>query len=85
MRLDSRASDEVLQKWGVRGLRWVIAEGTVQWLPPSLLDDPGRFLRKHSSQKVLKESPVRTVSIISGPRGRLFLKRYKIRKFKERF
>lgn len=78
-------SDDLSYKRGVKGWRWTLVEGTAQELPPSLLDDPERFLCKHPPQKVLKESPVRTVSIISGPRGRLFLKRYKIKKFKEKF
>jgi len=77
-------SDDLSYKRGVKGLRWTIAEDTAQWLSSLLLDDPERFLRKHPPQKVLKESPVRTVSIISGPHGKLFLKRYKIRGFKER-
>jgi len=75
--------DDLSYKRGVKGLRWTIVEGTAQQLPSLLLDDPETFLCKHPPQKVLKESPVRTVSIISGPRGRLFLKRYKIRGLKE--
>ncbi|MCJ7665014.1 MAG: lipopolysaccharide kinase InaA family protein, partial [Desulfobacterales bacterium] len=74
-----RASDELLHKREVRGWRWTIAEGTAQWLPSSLLDDPEAFLLANPPQKILKESPVRTASICSGPHGELFLKRYKIR------
>lgn len=85
MKLLNGVSDDLSYKRGVQGLRWTIAEDTAQWLSFLLFDDPERFLHKHPPQKVLKESPVRTVSIISGPRGRLFLKRYKIRKFKEKF
>ena len=85
MKWPNGVSDDLSYKRGVQGLQWTIAEDTAQWLSSLLLDDPEQFLCTHPPQKVLKESPVRTVSIISGPRGRLFLKRYKIRKFKERF
>lgn len=83
MGLLNGVSDELLYRQGVKGLRWTILEGTAQQLPSAWLDDPERFLRKHPPQKVLKESPVRTVSIILGSHGKLFLKRYKIRGLKE--
>jgi tRNA A-37 threonylcarbamoyl transferase component Bud32 len=75
----SRASDDPLHRGGVRGWRWTIAEGTAEWLPASLLDDPETFLLDNPPQKSLKESLVRTISICSGPHGELLLKRYKIR------
>jgi len=78
-----RAPDDLSHKKGVRGLQWVIAEAAAQWLPPSLLADPEAFLLDNPSQKPLKESPVRTVAICSGPHGELLLKRYKIRGFTE--
>ncbi|MBW2039427.1 MAG: hypothetical protein JRI46_07520 [Deltaproteobacteria bacterium] len=71
------------QKKGVEELRWTIAEGADKWLPPSLLDNLERFLLKNPPQEVIKESPVRTALIVSGPKGDLFLKRYKIRSLKE--
>ncbi len=84
MKWPNEVSDDLSYKRGVKGLRWTITEATAQWLPPALLDNPERFLLNNPPQKQLKDSPVRTVSIISGPRGKLFLKRYKIRDFKER-
>jgi tRNA A-37 threonylcarbamoyl transferase component Bud32 len=78
-----KASDDLSRKRGVRGWRWTISKGTAQWLPPSLLDDPEAFLLDNPPKKPLKESPVRTVSICSGPQGELFLKRYKIRGWAE--
>jgi tRNA A-37 threonylcarbamoyl transferase component Bud32 len=83
MKWPNEVSDDLSYKRGVKGLRWTIAEETAQWLSSLLLDDLKKFLRKHPPQKILKVSLVRTVSIISGPRGRLFLKRYKIRGLKE--
>jgi tRNA A-37 threonylcarbamoyl transferase component Bud32 len=76
--------DDPLHKTGVRGWRWTIAEDAAQWLPPSLLDDPETSVFKKPPQKLLKESPVRTVSICSGLTGELFIKRYKIRGFQGR-
>ncbi|MCJ7548005.1 MAG: hypothetical protein MUP30_14525 [Deltaproteobacteria bacterium] len=75
--------DDPMRKRGAREWRWTIAESTVHWLPPALLDDPEAFLLDNSPKKTLKESPVRTVAICSGPQGELLLKRYKIRGFKE--
>jgi tRNA A-37 threonylcarbamoyl transferase component Bud32 len=83
MRWFRGVSDDLLHKRGVRGFRWTIAEGAAQWLPATLLDNPEEFFLKYPPQKILKESPVRTVSIISGPHGELFLKRYKIRGVRE--
>jgi tRNA A-37 threonylcarbamoyl transferase component Bud32 len=79
-----RASDELLHKRGVGGWRWTIAEAAAHWLPPALLDDPEAFLLRNPPQRPLKESPVRTISICSGPHGQLFIKRYKIRGLAER-
>ena len=79
MKWPNEVSDDLSYKRGVKGLRWTIVEDTAQWLSSLLLVDPEKFLRKHPPQKVLKVSPVRTASIIAGPRRRLFLKRYKIR------
>jgi tRNA A-37 threonylcarbamoyl transferase component Bud32 len=78
-----RVSDDLSYKRGVRGWRWTIAEDAAQWLPPTLLDDPEAFLLYNLSQGPLKESRVRMACIIPGPKGDLFLKRYKIRGFKE--
>jgi tRNA A-37 threonylcarbamoyl transferase component Bud32 len=75
--------DVPLYKRGVKGWRWTIAEGAAQRLPPALLDDPEAFLLDNPPQKTLKKSPVRTVSICSGPQGELFLKQYKIRGWTE--
>ncbi|RLB07550.1 MAG: hypothetical protein DRG50_02480 [Deltaproteobacteria bacterium] len=72
------------QKMGAGSILWTIAKGVDKWLPPSLLDDPEEFLLRTPLQKVIKESPVRTALIIRGPKGDLFLKRYKIRGLKER-
>jgi tRNA A-37 threonylcarbamoyl transferase component Bud32 len=83
MRWPRGEADDLSPKRGAKGLRWFIVEGTAQQLPSLLLDDPERFLRKHPPQKVLKESPVRTVLIILGSHGMLFLKRNKIRGLKE--
>ncbi len=77
--------DDPSHKRGVRGWRWVIAQGASQWLPPALLDDAGAFLLRNSPQRPLKETPVRTAFIIPGPKGDLFLKQYKIRDFTERW
>ncbi len=73
--------DDPLHKTGVRGWRWTIAEDAAQWLPPTLLDDPEAFLLHNLSQGPLKESLVRMACIIPGPKGDLFLKRYKIQDF----
>ena len=70
---------------GAKGLRWSLAEGIDQWLPTSLFDNPEAFLLNNPPQRLVKESPVRTVSIISGPHGELFLKQYKTRRLRERF
>lgn len=75
--------DNPMHKRGAREWRWTIAEGTAHGVPPALLDDPDTFLLHNPSQKPLKESPVRTAFIISGPKGDLFLKQYKMRGFKE--
>ena len=83
MRWPRWEADDLSTMRGAHGLRWTILEGTAQQLPSAWLDDPERFLRKHPPQQVLKESPVRTVSIILGSHGKLFLKRYKIRGLKE--
>jgi tRNA A-37 threonylcarbamoyl transferase component Bud32 len=85
MRWLKRVLDDPSHKRGVRGWRWVIAQGASQWLPPALLDDAGAFLLRNSPQRPLKESPVRTAFIIPGPKGDLFLKHYKIRDFTERW
>lgn len=76
--------DDLCLKRGVKGLRWTIAEATAQWLPASLLDNPEAFLLNNPSQKIIKESTVRTALIIPGPHGELFLKQYKTRGVKER-
>jgi tRNA A-37 threonylcarbamoyl transferase component Bud32 len=73
--------DDLPHERGMRGLRWTMAEGAAYWLPSSLLDDPEDFLLNNHPQKLLKESSVRTALIIPGPKGDLFLKRYKIRDF----
>lgn len=75
--------DDPLHKRGVRGWRWVIAEGASQWLPTALLDDPEAFLLHNPPQRPLKESLVRRAFIMPGPKGDLFLKHYKIRGFAE--
>ena len=75
--------DDPSHKRGLRGWRWTIAEDAAQWLSPTLLDDPEVFLLHNFSQGPLKESLVRMACIIPGPKGDLFLKRYKIRGFKE--
>ena len=83
MRWPRRASDDLSHKRGVRRWRWTIAEDAAQWLSPTLLDDPEAFLLHNLSQGPLKESRVRMACIIPGPKGDLFLKRYKIRGFTE--
>jgi tRNA A-37 threonylcarbamoyl transferase component Bud32 len=75
--------DDPLHKKGTRGWRWTIAEDAAQLLPPTLLDDPEAFLLHNLSQGPLKESLVRMACIIPGPKGDLFLKRYKIRGWTE--
>lgn len=72
------------RKKGVGGLQWIIAEDADTWLPPLLLHDPDEFLLTNPPGEVIKESPVRMAVTISGPRGRLFLKRYKVRGLRER-
>jgi tRNA A-37 threonylcarbamoyl transferase component Bud32 len=84
MRWPRGVPEDLSQKKGLRGLRWIISESTAQQLPASLLDNPEDFLLNNPPQRLLKESPVRTVSIISGPHGELFLKKYKTRGVKER-
>jgi tRNA A-37 threonylcarbamoyl transferase component Bud32 len=84
MRWPRGVPDDLSQKRGLRGLRWTISEGTAQQLPSSLLDNPEDFLLTNPPQRLLKESLVRTVSIISGPQGELFLKQYKTRGARER-
>jgi serine/threonine protein kinase len=69
------------QKKYTGGLTWFIAEGADASFPPSLLDNPITFLRKHRPYRLIKDSLVRTALIIPGPRGDLFLKRYKIQRF----
>jgi tRNA A-37 threonylcarbamoyl transferase component Bud32 len=64
------------------GLTWFIAEGADASLPPFLLDNPITFLRRRP-HRLIKDSLVRTALIIPAPGGDLFLKRYKIRGFKE--
>ncbi|UCC66328.1 MAG: hypothetical protein JSW32_05465 [Deltaproteobacteria bacterium] len=68
---------------GKRPIRWTIAEVAEKWLPPSLLDAPEEFLQKNPPHKIVKESLIRAALIISGPKGDLFLKRYKIRGLRE--
>jgi tRNA A-37 threonylcarbamoyl transferase component Bud32 len=64
------------------GFKWFIAEGADVSLPPSLVDNPIAFLRRRP-HRLIKDSLVRTALIIPGPRGDLFIKRYKIRGFIE--
>lgn len=64
------------------GLTWFIAEGADASLPPSLLDNPITFLQRRP-HRLIKDSLVRTALIMPGPMGDLFIKRYKIRGFKE--
>jgi tRNA A-37 threonylcarbamoyl transferase component Bud32 len=71
--------DDLSPKRGAKGLRWSIAEGAARWLPAALLDNPEDFLLNNPPQRLLKESPVRTVSIFSGPQGEFLLKHYKTR------
>ncbi len=82
--LPRKASDDLSRRGAVRGWRWTLAEGSAHCLPPALLDDPEAFLLDNPALKPLKESPVRTISICSGPHGQLFLKRYKIRGLTDR-
>jgi hypothetical protein len=74
MKWPSGVPDDLSQKKGLRGLRWTIAEAAAQQLSSLLLDNPEDFLHTNPPQRLLKESPVRTVSICSGPHGDLFLK-----------
>jgi tRNA A-37 threonylcarbamoyl transferase component Bud32 len=69
---------------GAKGFRWAMAEGASRWLPASLLDNPEAFLQKNPPQNIVKESPVRAVSIFSGPQGEFLLKHYKTRGARER-
>jgi tRNA A-37 threonylcarbamoyl transferase component Bud32 len=84
MRWPRGVADDLSPKRGAKGLRWSIAEGTAMWLPASLIDNPEDFLLNNPPQRLIKESPVRTVSIFSGPQGEFFLKRYKTRGARER-
>jgi tRNA A-37 threonylcarbamoyl transferase component Bud32 len=67
----------------IKGWRWRFAEGAAHRLPPALLVDPEAFLLNNSQKRILKESAVRTVSIVSGPQNDIFLKHYKIRGYTE--
>jgi tRNA A-37 threonylcarbamoyl transferase component Bud32 len=84
MRWHREVPNDLFHKRGLRGLRWIITEDTAQQLPSLLLDNPEHFLLTNPPQRLLKESPVRTVSIISGPQGEFFLKKYKTRGVGER-
>jgi tRNA A-37 threonylcarbamoyl transferase component Bud32 len=84
MRLPRGVADDLSPMRGAKGLRWSIVEDTAQWLPASLLDNPEDFLLNNPPQRIVKESPVRTVSIFSGPQGKFFLKHYKTRGTRER-
>jgi tRNA A-37 threonylcarbamoyl transferase component Bud32 len=79
MRWPTGVADGVSHKRGMKGLRWTIAQGGAQWLPSALVDNPEEFLLHNHPQRLLKESPVRTVAIFSGPYGEFFFKRYKTR------
>jgi len=84
MRWPRGVADDLSPQRGAKGLRWSIAEGTAMWLPASLLDNPEDFLFNNPPLRLIKESPVRTVSIFSGPQGEFFLKHYKTRGTRER-
>jgi tRNA A-37 threonylcarbamoyl transferase component Bud32 len=49
-----------------------------------LLKNPEGFLLNYHPQKILKDSSVRTVSIVAEPQRELFIKRYKIRGITEK-
>jgi tRNA A-37 threonylcarbamoyl transferase component Bud32 len=85
MRWVKRVLEGSLPRRGAGGLQWRIDKSTALWLPPALLDNPETFLVENPPKKFLKESAVRTASIISGPRGEIFLKHYKMRSFAERW
>jgi tRNA A-37 threonylcarbamoyl transferase component Bud32 len=85
MRLLRKVSDGPVYRRGRKGWRWTIAHNATQLLPPALLDNPEAFLLDNPPQRSLKESAVRTVSIVSGLQGEFFLKRYKIRDLTERW
>ena len=84
MRLPKGVADDSSPMKGAKGLRWSIGEGTAQWLPASLLDNPEAFLLNTHPKRLLKESPVRQVAIFSAPQGEFLLKRYKTRGVRER-
>ena len=65
---------------GERGLRWTIAQDAAHALPDTLLKDPDRFIQENQSQAAVKDSPVRSAIVFSGPSHSLFLKAYKARK-----
>jgi tRNA A-37 threonylcarbamoyl transferase component Bud32 len=84
MRWPKGVADDVSPMKGTKGLRWSIGEGTAQWLPASLLNNPEAFLLNNSPLSIIKASPVRTAAILSGPQGEVFLKHYKTRGTRER-